>query len=201
MHQPRYSLSSCANSAALLARHALAVPAWLACLARPSLRVRHAHPLSCRILGRSVQPSAVYKCTPLRLNITLFILCMVSVFRYCLLHGVEPQLFSLRNYLLQDERRQNHTTKMEAASAFVATASTGTDGFKQSGTPAPTPAPSLSLTPPKNNSCKRRKQTGGSSGSSSTPVAASTKNSQPTPTGGAPHNPWTGFVQARPMMH
>jgi hypothetical protein len=65
-----------------------------------------------------------------------------------------PSFLFIRNYLLQDEHRQNHTSKMEAASALMATASTGMGGSKQSHSLVPTPGPSSSLTSSKNNSRK-----------------------------------------------
>ncbi|XP_062213834.1 uncharacterized protein LOC133914863 [Phragmites australis] len=108
-----------------------------------------------------------------------------------------PTFLYTRSYLLQDETRQVHTAKMEAATALLAA---GSASAALSTGAAPTPT-TPSFTPSKTNhtpSKKKRKQSdvrirGPHGGiSSSTPAASQVPWA-------LAYNPWTGVVQAWPL--
>jgi hypothetical protein len=53
-----------------------------------------------------------------------------------------PSFLHVRNYLLQEENRQLHTTKMEEAMALIATSSKGASVAPKQPSSAPTPSSS-----------------------------------------------------------
>jgi hypothetical protein len=98
-----------------------------------------------------------------------------------------PTFLHVCNYLLQEENRQLHTTKMEAAK--VTTSKGAPAGVKQ-------PTPQALSHKNSNKSQKRRKHSYGPPTMSANSSQGSTK---PAPT--AQYNPWTGLVQAWPFLH
>jgi hypothetical protein len=106
-----------------------------------------------------------------------------------------PSFLFARDYLLQEESRQSHTTKMEALSALVA----GTSSTPPARPPLPPPA----STPPatylssknssKNNNKKRK-----ANDNKKIPSPA-TSNNAPAPMWSSSFNSWTGVVYAWPL--
>jgi hypothetical protein len=114
-----------------------------------------------------------------------------------------PSFLYVRNYLLQDESRQAHTAKMEAATALLARAKSSSTQPPKGATNNKTPSAPI-FSPSKNNSNKNKKR------KSNDGVARPHANGEPGPqksqAGGAPQatwgaatNPWTGLVQAWQM--
>jgi hypothetical protein len=101
-----------------------------------------------------------------------------------------PTFLFTRDYLLQEEARQKHTTKVEVVSALV----TGTTSVPSAWLPMPpqvqAPPYSTSKNSGKNNNkkCKANDNKKISSPSTGTNVTM--------PPWLAPYNPWTGLVQA-----
>jgi hypothetical protein len=105
-----------------------------------------------------------------------------------------PSFLHVRNYLLQEETHRLHTAKMEAATTLMAISSKSTPTAPKQSSLAP-PRPSSSPNKNNNKSRKRRKQSDDTLAVAGTSSQASTKS---TPT--AQYNPWTGLVQAWPLL-
>jgi hypothetical protein len=112
-------------------------------------------------------------------------------------HKPLPSFLFVRDYLLQEESRQCHTTKMEVASALVV----GTTSTPSARPPLPPQAPALPATysssknSVKNNNNKKRKAKDNKKIHS-----LATGTSAPSPPWSTSFNPWTGVVQVLPLL-
>jgi hypothetical protein len=112
-----------------------------------------------------------------------------------------PSFLFSRDYLLQEEARQLHTAKMEAASALVAGSSSTPPTWPPVRPPLPpapmgqTPPPSTSNKNVGKNNNKKRKDNDNKKLMSSSPSGGA-----PLPPWSASFNPWTGVVQAWPLL-
>jgi hypothetical protein len=108
-----------------------------------------------------------------------------------------PSFLFVRNYLLQDENRQFHTAKMEAATTLMATTNKGAPATSKPPTPPgsspPSAPPAMNGNNNNNNRRKKLKQSNGRDAPSGNSASGSNK-----PVTG---HPWIGMVQAWPMLH